>query len=70
MVGVRPGRPKARPNPEVTREPVSDQFEPVKWAEPLEDGVDSCEPVGLEANHPVPEGRTEAFAGHLTDFLT
>jgi pimeloyl-ACP methyl ester carboxylesterase len=46
-----------------------DEFQPVKWAERLEDDIDSCELVGLEANHWVPEDCTEEFTEHVTDFL-
>lgn len=48
---------------------AKDEFQPVKWAERLEDDIESCELVGLEANHWVPEDRSEAFTDHLTDFL-
>ncbi|MEF8786100.1 MAG: alpha/beta hydrolase [Haloarculaceae archaeon] len=48
---------------------TEDEFQPVEWAERLEDDIASCELVGLEANHWVPEDRTEAFTNHLTDFL-
>lgn len=49
---------------------TEDEFQPVKWAERLEDDIDSCELVGLEANHWVPEDRTEAITEHLMDFLS
>jgi len=48
---------------------TEDEFQPVQWAERLEGDIDSCELVGLEANHWVPEDRSEAFTDHLTDFL-
>lgn len=48
---------------------TEDEFQPVRWAERLEDDIDSCELVGLDANHWVPEDRTEAFTDHLTEFL-
>ena len=48
---------------------TEDEFQPVRWAERLERDIDSCELVGLEANHWVPEDRTEAFTDHLTEFL-
>jgi len=48
---------------------TEDEFQPVEWAERLETDIDSCELVGLEANHWVPEDRTEAFTEHLTEFL-
>jgi pimeloyl-ACP methyl ester carboxylesterase len=50
-------------------EVTEDEFQPVTWAERLEDDVGSCELVGLEANHWVPEDRPEAFTDHLADFL-
>ncbi|MEF8851874.1 MAG: alpha/beta fold hydrolase [Haloarculaceae archaeon] len=48
---------------------TEDEFQPVEWAERLESDIDSCELVGLEANHWVPEDRSEAFTEHLTEFL-
>ncbi|MFT4922662.1 MAG: pimeloyl-ACP methyl ester carboxylesterase [Haloarculaceae archaeon] len=48
---------------------TEDEFQPIEWAERLEEDIDSCELVGVEANHWVPEDRTEAFTDHLTDFL-
>ncbi|MEF8814611.1 MAG: alpha/beta hydrolase [Halovenus sp.] len=48
---------------------TEDEFQPVGWAERLEDDIGSCELIGLEANHWVPEDRPEAFTEHLTDFL-
>lgn len=48
---------------------TEDEFQPVRWAERLEDDIDSCELVGLEANHWVPEDRREAFRDHLVEFL-
>lgn len=48
---------------------TEDVFQPIRWAERLVEDVDSCELVGLEANHWVPEDRTEAFTEHLTEFL-
>jgi len=48
---------------------TEDEFQPIKWAERLEGDIDSCELVGLEANHWVPEDRREAFTDHLTEFL-
>jgi pimeloyl-ACP methyl ester carboxylesterase len=49
---------------------TEDEFQPIEWAERLEDDIESCELVGLEANHWVPEDRTEAFSDRLTDFLS
>ena len=49
---------------------TEDEPQPVKWAERLEDAIDPCELVGLEANHWLPEDRTEDFTDHLLDFLT
>ena len=48
---------------------TEDEFQPVRWAERLENDIDSCELVGLEANHWVPEDRTEPFTDHLLEFL-
>jgi pimeloyl-ACP methyl ester carboxylesterase len=48
---------------------TEDEFQPVEWAERLEADIDDCELVGLEANHWVPEDRTDAFTEHLTEFL-
>jgi len=48
---------------------TEDEFQPVEWAKRLEADIASCELVGLEANHWVPEDRSEAFTDHLTDFL-
>jgi len=48
---------------------TEDEFQPVQWAERLDGDIDSCELVGLEANHWVPEDRSEEFTDHLTDFL-
>lgn len=48
---------------------TEDEFQPVRWAERLEEDIDSCELIGLEANHWVPEDRPEAFTDHLTEFL-
>lgn len=49
---------------------TNDEFQPVKWAEQLEEDIDSCELVGLEGNHWIPEDQTAAFTEHLTDFLS
>ncbi|MFC7132719.1 MULTISPECIES: alpha/beta fold hydrolase [Salinibaculum] len=49
---------------------TEDEFQPIEWAERLEGDIDSCELVGLEANHWVPEDRSAAFTEHLTDFLS
>ncbi|OYR45608.1 MULTISPECIES: alpha/beta fold hydrolase [unclassified Halorubrum] len=49
---------------------TEDEFQPIEWAERLEADIDSCELVGLEANHWVPEDRPAAFTEHLTDFLS
>jgi pimeloyl-ACP methyl ester carboxylesterase len=49
---------------------VEDEFQPIEWAERLEGDIDSCELVGLEANHWVPEDRTAEFTDHLTEFLS
>lgn len=48
---------------------IEDEFQPVRWAERLEGDIDSTELVRLEANHWVPEDRTEAFTDHLLEFL-
>ncbi|WP_458187967.1 alpha/beta fold hydrolase [Haladaptatus sp. NG-WS-4] len=49
---------------------LEDEFQPVQWAERLEDDIANCELVGLdEANHWVPEDRPDAFVDHLTEFL-
>jgi pimeloyl-ACP methyl ester carboxylesterase len=48
---------------------TEDEFQPVEWAERLENDIHDCELVGLEANHWVPEDRTEEFTDHLVDFL-
>lgn len=48
---------------------TEDEFQPISWAERLEDDIESCELVGLEANHWVPEDRPEAFTDHLLEFL-
>ena len=48
---------------------TEDEFQPVRWAERLEEDIASCELLGLEANHWVPEDRPEAFTDHLTEFL-
>ncbi|OYR52327.1 alpha/beta fold hydrolase [Halorubrum sp. Ea8] len=49
---------------------TEDEFQPIEWAERLEADIDSCELVGLEANHWAPEDRPAAFTEHLTDFLS
>jgi len=49
---------------------TEDEFQPIRWAEQLEKEIDTCELVGLEANHWVPEDRPEAFTDHLTEFLS
>ena len=49
---------------------VEDEFQPVEWAERLEEDIDNCELVRLEANHWVPEDRREALREHLREFLT
>ncbi|MBX0325509.1 alpha/beta hydrolase [Halomicroarcula sp. F13] len=48
---------------------TEDEFQPIEWAERLEADIDSCELIGLEANHWVPEDRTAEFTDHLTEFL-
>lgn len=48
---------------------TEDEFQPVKWAERLAEDIDSCELVGIEANHWVPEDRTKKVTEHLTEFL-
>lgn len=49
---------------------LEDEFQPVQWAERLEEDIPQCELVGLdEANHWVPEDRPEAFVDHLREFL-
>ncbi|WP_255152951.1 alpha/beta fold hydrolase [Halorarius halobius] len=48
---------------------TEDEFQPITWAEQLESDIDSCELIGLEANHWVPEDRTAEFTDHLTEFL-
>ncbi|MBP1923784.1 MULTISPECIES: alpha/beta fold hydrolase [Halorubrum] len=49
---------------------TEDEFQPIEWAERLESDIDSCELVGLEANHWVPEDRTAEFTEYLTEFLS
>lgn len=49
---------------------AEDEFQPVEYAERLEDDVDDAELVGLEeANHWVPEDRPEAYRERLVEFL-
>jgi pimeloyl-ACP methyl ester carboxylesterase len=49
---------------------TEDTFQPVKWAERLQEDVPSCELVGLdEAKHWVLEDRHEAFRDHCAEFL-
>ncbi|MFP4627286.1 MAG: alpha/beta fold hydrolase, partial [Natronomonas sp.] len=48
---------------------INDEFQPLSWAERLEEDIESCELIGLEANHWVPEDRTDAFTEHLIEFL-
>ncbi|MBX0293608.1 alpha/beta fold hydrolase [Haloarcula nitratireducens] len=48
---------------------TEDEFQPLRWAERLEADIESCELVGLEANHWVPEDRTDEFTERLVDFL-
>lgn len=48
---------------------TEDEFQPIEWAERLTQDIASSELIGLEANHWVPEDRTEAFTEHLADFL-
>jgi len=48
---------------------TEDEFQPVQWAKRLQEDIESCEFVGLEANHWVPEDRSEKFTNHLVDFL-
>ncbi|MEF8821961.1 MAG: alpha/beta hydrolase [Halovenus sp.] len=49
---------------------TEDEFQPIEWAEQLEEDIDSCELVRLEANHWVPEDRREQFREHLVEFLS
>lgn len=49
---------------------TEDEFQPIRWAERLEDDIDSCELARFEANHWVPEDRREAFREHLLEFLS
>jgi len=49
---------------------LEDEFQPVQWAERLEEDIPSCELVGLEeSNHWVPADRHEAFRDHCAEFL-
>nr|WP_315908866.1 alpha/beta hydrolase [Halapricum hydrolyticum] len=48
---------------------TEDEFQPIEWAERLEGDIATCELIGLEANHWVPEDRTVEFTDHLTGFL-
>lgn len=49
---------------------LEDEFQPVQWAERLEEDIPSCEIVGLEeSNDWVPEDRHEAFRDHCAEFL-
>ena len=48
---------------------TEDEFQPMQWAERLDGDITSCELIGLEANHWVPEDRREAFREHLLEFL-
>ena len=48
---------------------TEDEFQPVQWAERFDGDITSCELVGPEANHWVPEDRREAFREHLLEFL-
>jgi len=48
---------------------TEDEFQPIEWAERLATDIGSCELIGLEADHWVPEDRPDAFTEHLTDFL-
>jgi pimeloyl-ACP methyl ester carboxylesterase len=49
---------------------TEDEFQPVQWAERLEEDIDSSELIRLEANHWVPEDRPEMFTEHLIEFLS
>lgn len=49
---------------------AEDEFQPVRWAERLEEDIASAELVRLEATHWVPEDRPDAFTEHLTEFLS
>ncbi len=49
---------------------AEDDFQPIEWAERLQDDVDSAELIGLdEANHWVMEDRPERYRGELSAFL-
>ncbi|SDQ99018.1 alpha/beta fold hydrolase [Natronobacterium texcoconense] len=48
---------------------AEDEFQPIEYAERLEEDVDDAELVGLEANHWVPEDRPEEYLEHLEEFL-
>lgn len=49
---------------------LEDEFQPVRWAECLEEDIANAELIGLdEANHWEPEDRPQAFTDHTVDFL-
>lgn len=50
---------------------AEDEFQPIEYAERLEEDLTDVDLVGLdEANHWVPEDRPEAYLEHLEEFLT
>ena len=50
---------------------AEDEFQPIEYAERLEDDISDADVVGLEeATHWVPEDRPEAYLEHLEAFLS
>lgn len=48
-----------------------DEFQPIKWAERLDEDIEQSKLIGLEeASHWVPEDRPDAYGEHLREFLT
>ncbi len=49
---------------------AEDEFQSIDWAEQLEEDIDTAELIGLEnANHWVPEDRSDAYSEELSAFL-
>ena len=49
---------------------AEDEFQPIDWAEQLQEDIDDTELIGLEnANHWVPEDRSDAYREELRSFL-
>ena len=49
---------------------AEDEFQSIDWAEQLEEDIDDTELIGLEnANHWVPEDRSDAYREELRSFL-